>query len=151
VEIVMRKSLILLAGILSTGLALPAMADIHELGAVNVAADTYTHVSWSRFDGPVMRLRFIAANDTVDCEHIVVTYRDGTVHNVFSGVLRKDSMETITFPEGDSRIRDVNFACKSASLDGARILLSAVSQNPWGPDDVTLPAHVQTHAVTEPR
>ena len=35
--------------------------------------------------------------------------------------------ETITFPEGDSRIRHVDFACKAQSVDGARIALSSVS------------------------
>ena len=115
----------LLAGIAT---ALPAKADVHQIGSVNVAADHYTDVSWEHFEGAVERLQFVAEGDTVDCAHISVTYRDGTTHTVFSGILPKDSTETVTFPEGDSRMRHVDFACKAQSVDGARIALSAVSE-----------------------
>jgi hypothetical protein len=134
------------------GAALPAAAAVHQLGAVNVSADHYTQVSWTRFDGPVARLSFIPDNDAVDCDHITVNYRDGTSHDVFSGVLLKDQRETITFPESDSRLRSVDFACKARSMDGARISLSAVSEGDHDrayPDrdaDLAIdrPAHVRT-------
>jgi hypothetical protein len=64
----------------------------------------------------------------VDCAHISVTYADGTTHTVFRGRMIKDSIETITFPEGDSRMRHVDFACKAQSVDGARVALSAISE-----------------------
>jgi hypothetical protein len=130
--------------------AAPALADIHQLGTVNVAAGHYTHVSWSRFDGPVVRLRFIADNDTIDCEHITVTYHDGTVHDVFSGLLQRNGAETITFPVGDSRLKSVDFACKAESRDGARIILSSVSDDGLE-DDMAGPAHVRTEARTSDR
>jgi hypothetical protein len=76
----------------------------------------------------VEKLQFVAQGDAIDCDHISVTYRDGTTHQVFSGVMVKDSIETITFPEGDSRMRHVDFSCKAKSVDGARIALSAVSE-----------------------
>jgi hypothetical protein len=106
----------------------PASAMVRQIGAVNVSADHYTDITWSRFEGPVLKLNMVASGDTVDCDHIDVTYRDGTTHTVFSGVMTKDSVETITFPEGDSRIRHVDFACKAQSVDGARIALSSVSE-----------------------
>jgi hypothetical protein len=142
-----------IAAIAVTG-ALPARADVHQLGAVNVPVDHYAHVSWSRFEGPVARLRFIATNDAIDCEHVLVTYRDGTVHDVFSGLMPENSVETITFTEGDSRIRNVDFACKAMRMDGARIALSAVSEGPeWAdPDeDMARPAHVRAHVVPAAR
>ncbi len=146
------RALSLFAAALCVGAALsafPARADVHQLGAVNVAADHYTHVSWSRFDGPVIRLRFIATNDDIDCEHITVTYHDGTVHEVFSGMLVRDGSETITFREGDSHLRNVDFACKAMNRDGARIALSSVADNEDWPD-VVAPAHVETRAATRP-
>ena len=146
------RALPFLAAALLAGAALPtlpAWADIHQLGAVNVSADHYTHVSWSRFDGPVLRLRFVATNDTIDCEHITITYRDGTVHDVFSGTLARDGSETITFPEGDSRLRNVDFACKAQSRDGARIALSSVADDEDWPDEVA-PAHFETQATGRP-
>lgn len=108
--------------------AVPARADVHQIGAVNIANDHYTDISWEHFEGPVERLQFVAMGDTIDCDHIDVTYRDGTTHTVFSGVMPAGSTETITFPEGDSRMRHVDFACKAQTVDGARIALSAVSQ-----------------------
>jgi hypothetical protein len=123
----MRKSSVLLAAALCVGTALPAAAAVHQLGSVNVSADHYTRVSWTRFDGPVERLSFVPDTDAVDCDHITINYRDGTSHDVFSGVLLKDQRETITFPESDSRLRSVDFACRARSVDGARISLSAVS------------------------
>jgi len=135
---------------LCLGTALPASADVHQLGAVNVSADHYTQVSWTRFDGPVERLRFVPDNDAVDRDHITINYRDGTSHEVFSGLLLKEQRQTITFPDSDSRLRSVDFACKARSLDGARITLSAVTEgySPY-PDRVATPhidreAHVRT-------
>lgn len=145
------RSLPVLAAALCLGAGLPALADVHQVGAVNVAADHYTHVSWSRFEGPVVRLRFISDNDDIDCEHVVVTYRDGTVHDVFSGTLPRHGVETITFPEGDSRIRTVEFACKAQHVDGARIALSCVSDDRDGPDsDSVAPAYLRTDAAALP-
>ncbi len=125
----MSKSLIpILSAVFVAGMALPALADVHQLGDVHISTDRYTHVTWARFEGPVLRLQFLADNDTIDCEHIIVTYADGTSHDVFSGVMQKGGIETITFPEGDSHIRAVDFACKAQSVDGARIALSADSE-----------------------
>lgn len=123
----MLKTSFLVAAALSLGAALPASAAVHQLGAVNVSADHYTQVSWTRFDGPVEKLSFIPDTDAVDCDHITVNYADGTSHDVFSGMLLKDQRETITFPESDSRLRSVDFACRARNIDGARISLSAVS------------------------
>ena len=147
-----RSSLLLLIAVFGMGVALPAAAAVHQLGAVNVSADHYTQVSWTRFDGPVAKLTFVPDNDAVDCDHITINYRDGTSHDVFSGVLLKDQRETITFPESDSRLRSVDFACKARSMDGARITLSAVSEGdrdrayPDRDADLAIdrPAHVRT-------
>ena len=142
----MRKSSFLILGAaMAVGLAArPAMADVHQVGSVNVSADHYTDVSWEHFEGPVERLQFVAQGDTVDCAHISVTYRDGTTHTVFSGIMVKDSIETITFPEGDSRMRHVDFACKARSVDGARIEVSAVSEG-FDRDQWAREPHVTTH------
>ena len=56
--------------------------EVHQTGFVNVPADRYADVSWTKFEGPVNRLRFYATNDTIDCDHISVTYRDGTTQTV---------------------------------------------------------------------
>ena len=116
------------AAALLAGVTVSAKADVHQVGSVNIANDHYTDVSWEHFEGPVERLQFVAEGDTVDCAHISVTYRDGTTHTVFSGVMLKDSIETVTFPEGDSRMRHVDFACKAQNVDGARIRLSSISE-----------------------
>jgi len=143
-----RFPLVFIALALSLGAAsLPAAADVHQLGDVNVSADHYTHVHWSRFDGPVLRLRFVADNDTVDCEDILVTYSDGTTHDVFSGTLPRDGAETIFFSQGDSHLRDIDFACKARNRDGARISLSALSQGEdfTRDEDWNRPADLSTH------
>lgn len=141
----MRKSSFLILGAaMAVGLAArPAMADVHQVGSVNVSADHYTDVSWEHFEGPVDRLQFVAQGDTLDCAHISVTYRDGTTHEVFSGILPKDSIETITFPEGDSRMRHVDFACKARSVDGAHITLSSMSEG-WDARSWARTPHVTT-------
>jgi len=124
----MRKSTLAILGAVLLAGASAARADVHQIGSVNVSNDHFTDVSWEHFEGAVERLQFVAAGDTMDCAHISVTYRDGTTHKVFEGVLPKDSIETITFPEGDSRMRHVDFACKARNIDGARIELSAISE-----------------------
>jgi hypothetical protein len=141
------------AAILLVAAEQAAKADVHQVGAVNVSADHYTNISWEHFEGAVERLQFVAEGDTLDCAHISVTYRDGTTHEVFSGVLPKDSIETVTFPEGDSRMRHVDFACKAQNIDGARVALSAISEG-LDDDHWAREPHVTTYedsAVISPR
>jgi hypothetical protein len=137
------SSLLILSSALCLVGVLSARAEVHQIGSVNVAADHFTDVSWEHFEGAVEKLQFVAEGDTINCAHISVTYRDGTTHEVFRGVMPKDSIETITFPEGDSRMRHVDFACKAASVDGARIALSAVSEG-WDPTQWAREPHVTT-------
>ena len=142
-----RFSLLVFASMLCMGGALPAAAAIHELGAVNVSSDHYTHVSWTRFEGPVDRLSFLPANDAVDCDHITVNYLDGISHDVFSGVLLKDQRETISFPgDQDRRLASVTFSCRAENTDGARIALSAVTDGSrFADDDFDHPATLRTY------
>ncbi|OAI42397.1 hypothetical protein AYO42_02495 [Rhizomicrobium sp. SCGC AG-212-E05] len=123
------KFLLGACGALAFGaVATQAQAEVHQTGSVNVPADRYADVSWTRFEGPVNRLRFYAVNDTINCEHISVTYRDGTTHEVFRGSIPLGGFTTVTFPEGDSRMREVAFACKASLRDGARITFTALSE-----------------------
>lgn len=139
----MHKSTIAILGAVLLAGASAARADVHQIGSVNVSNDHFTDVSWEHFEGAVERLQFVASGDTLDCAHISVTYRDGTTHKVFEGVLPKDSIETITFPEGDSRMRHVDFACKARTVDGARITLSAISEG-WDARQWAREPHVTT-------
>ena len=123
----MRKSsLAILASMLCLS-TLPAAAAILQHGTVNVSANHYTPVTWTEFDGPVDRLSFLPANDAVDCDHITINYRDGTSHDVFAGRLLQGQRETITFPDLNSRIASVDFACRAENRDGARIAISAIT------------------------
>lgn len=147
----MLKSSALILGVAilaGVSAATTARADVHQIGSVNVAADHFTDISWGRFEGAVQRLRFVAEGDTIDCDHISVTYRDGTTHEVYSGALPAGSTETITFPEGDSRMRHVDFACKARSADGARIALSSVSEG-YDDDTWSRRPHVTTYETGE--
>lgn len=130
-----------------------AKADVHQIGSVNISADHFTEVSWEHFEGPVEKLQFVADGDALDCAHISVTYRDGTTHTVFRGMLPKDAIETITFPEGDSRMKHVDFACKAQNVDGARVALSAISEG-IGADRWAREPHVTVYedsTVVSPR
>jgi len=150
----MRKTLLFLAaGAALLGTALPAAAAaIHQIGSVNVSAGKYTDVTWSRFAGPLSRFSFMPENDNVDCDHVTVNYRDGTSHDIFSGAIQAGQRTTITI-EGDRRIRNVDFACKAQSVDGARIALSAATaadaanfpdgDGNW--EEEGRPAHLTTH------
>ena len=119
---------------------------------------TIPRSSWTRFDGPVARLSFLPDNDAVDCDHITINYRDGTSHDVFSGVLLKDQRETITFPESDSRLRSVDFACKAQhSMARAsrcrRCRMAKIRDRAYPDRDADLaidrPAHVRTFESAE--
>lgn len=138
-----KSTFAILGAALLMGASAAARADVHQIGSVNVSADHFTDISWEHFEGAVERLQFLAAGDTMDCAHISVTYRDGTTHKVFEGVLPKGSIETVTFPEGDSRMKHVDFACKARSVDGARIELSAVSEG-WDARQWAREPHVTT-------
>lgn len=142
----MRKSSLAVLGValLMVATALPARAEVHQIGSVNVSNDHFTDTSWEHFEGAVENLQFVATGDTIECAHISVTYRDGTTHTVFSGTLPKGATETVTFPEGDSRMRHVDLACKSQNVDGARIELSSVSAG-WDAKQWARDPHVTTY------
>jgi hypothetical protein len=130
--------------------ATQAHAEVHQTGSVNIPSDNFADVSWTKFEGPVNRLRFYAMNDTIDCQHISVTYRDGTTHEVFSGAIPKGGFTTVTFPEGDSRMREVAFACKAQAVDGARITFTALSEGQTWAEQM-LPVERRADAVATPQ
>ena len=92
-------------------------------------------------------ITIVPQNDAIDCEHVTINYRDGTSHDVFSGCVAAGAHTTISLPPpNDGRVADVTFACKAQHLDGARIVLSAVTDAwPQGWDSER-PAHVTTEA-----
>lgn len=142
------SSVLLFSAALTLGAAVPATAAVHQLGAVNISADQYTPVTWSRFDGPVRRLSLMPENDDIRCDHITVNYRNGDSYDVFEGRLMREARETITIPRGDNNeVRSVDFACKAENRDGARIALFAVSDGAWDDDR---PAHVRTYQSADP-
>lgn len=129
--------------------ATQASAEVHQTGSVNVPVDRFADVSWTRFEGPVNRLRFYADNDTVNCAHITVTYRDGITREVYRGTIPMGGYTTVTFPEGDSRMREVAFACKAQNMDGARITFTALSEGQtWAQRE--LPLERRANAIAAP-
>ena len=146
----MRLTIKLLAGAaLCAALATfdtgPAFALDDEFGSVNVAAGHYTDVRWSRFGGPLDHITFMPENDAIDCEHVTINYLDGTSHDVFSGTVLAGARTTISLPPpNDGRVRDVTFACKAQTVDGARVALSAVTDSWPRGWDADRPAHVTT-------
>lgn len=130
-------------------IATHASAEIYQTGSVNVPVDRFADVSWTKFEGPVNRLRFYADNDTINCEHITVTYQDGITRTVFSGTIPLGGFTTVTFPEGDSRMREVAFACKASLKDGARITFTALSEGQtWAQRE--LPLERRADAIAAP-
>ena len=47
---------------------------------------------------------------------------------MFRGSIPLGGYTTVTFPEGDSRMREEAFACKASLKDGARLTFTALSQ-----------------------
>ncbi len=96
----------------------------------------FTNISWQHFGRTVEELQFAAVGDTMDCAFINVTYRDPTVPKVYTGTIPQVISTTVLFPQGDSRMRHVDFACKARMVDGARASpLSAVTEG-WDPQPV---------------
>lgn len=141
------RTTLLMSAFLAAAISLPASAMVQQIGAVNVANDHFTTVAWKHFEGPVQQLQFLAQDDDVTCDHIDVTYRDGTTHRVWAGTMARDGMTTITFPEGDSRMKRVDFTCRAHMIDGARIALSAISQG-WDTRMWERTPHVVTQATS---
>jgi hypothetical protein len=146
----MNKSLILAASVLSVlgATALPASAVVTQIGSVNIPADKFTDVRWAHFDGELDRVALSPATDTVDCHHINVVYKNGTVHEVFNGVMEKGSVETIKITGSNANVAALEFSCKAHSLDGARIDLASLSEGDemTPPGDWSRPASVTTHS-----
>jgi len=142
--------------LLAGGVLCAALATIHagravaadtEIGSVHVSAATQTDVRWSRFGGPVSHLTLVPVTDAVNCEHITINYRNGDSSTIFRGYIAKGQHTTIALPPpnpGD--VRDVTFACKAETIDGARISLAAVTDDwpkGWDTVDERKPARVE--------
>lgn len=125
----------------------PAAAEVTQIGSVNVAADKFTDVTWTRFEGPVQMLALSPVADTVDCAHINVVYKDGIVRKVFEGTMEKDSIKTIAILGSDANVAALEFACKARQVDGARIALSSLQDGDalTPPGNWTQPASVTAH------
>ena len=127
-----------LCAALATLTANKAAAVDSEIGAVHVSSSDFTDVMWTRFGGPLNQFTIVPTSDSVNCRNITINYRNGHSSTIFRGHIAKDQHTTIALPPpnpGD--VRSITFACKSDTVDGARIALAAVTDDwPRGWDQV---------------
>jgi len=120
-----RTTILATVALLGFGASAPAMADYVRLGSVDVGYRMDRDTTWNRFGGGMEGLRLVADGNDVLCRSIVVHFANGSMQNVFSGMLREDRPIYVDLAGGTRRVRDVQFTCRSDRRSGARIYIAA--------------------------
>ncbi len=106
-------------------ISVPAMAAYVQLGQVDVGYRVDRSATWNRFGGRMEGLRLRADGSDIYCRSIKVQYGNGRTGNVYSGALREDRPVYVDLAGGSRIVRRVDFVCRSAERQGARIRIMA--------------------------
>ena len=116
---------VLMAGALSCGLAMPAMADWYRIGSVDVSHGMDRDTSYSRFGGGVDKLRLDVRDSDVRCRSVRATFANGSSDEIFRGRLQPGRPQDVDLPGDRAHVTKLDFTCRASSRAGATIAISA--------------------------
>jgi hypothetical protein len=114
-----------LAAVLTAGLVVPTLASADQPASIHLYSSNAREMIYSAFAGPVDAVRLGAQNSAISCEYVEATYSNGFSEKVFSGVLRTDAPVDIPLAGYRRNISRLAFSCRSESLDGGALTISA--------------------------
>ncbi|HXJ00743.1 MAG TPA: hypothetical protein VNH44_05930 [Micropepsaceae bacterium] len=117
--------LMVLATVLLSGIAVPALADWDRIGSVDVSYRNNHDVEYTNFGGRVEALALRAHKSDVTCRNVTATFGNGDRRDVFHGFLPMGRIVAVDLP-GESRvIRRLDLNCRSMDRDGADVEIAA--------------------------
>ena len=105
-----RFSAIVLAALLSSGAAVPAMAAWDRVGTVDFTFRDTHDAALGNFKG--YAVGFTAHNSDVMCDSVMATFGNGRTREIFRGELRRGETVTVDLPGNQRSIDRVDFDCR---------------------------------------
>ena len=119
-----RTSAVVCAALLSSTMALPALAAWDRVGSVRFSDrnsyDTMDYVN-ARSDA----LLLTARNSDVMCRSVTATFGNGRTREIFRGELRRGQAITVDLPGRERNIDRVEFNCRPLDRPFARVDVAA--------------------------
>jgi hypothetical protein len=116
-------AMILAAGAVALGAAMPASAAYVRLGSVDVGYRADMDTAYSRFGGRLESLRLTASRSDILCRSVVVRFDNGTTQNVFYGRLDERRPVDVDLRGRARRVDSIRFMCRSDEFRGGRIYI----------------------------
>ncbi len=107
-----------LAAVAFVALAAPAQAAWYNIGSVDFDRGGDHERQYTKFGGPIERLRLSASGNDVQCRSVKVTFGNGNSRDVFDGGIREGQTVVVDLPGRNREVRRLDFKCRS---DGRRL------------------------------
>ncbi|MBI1179916.1 MAG: hypothetical protein GC201_05110 [Alphaproteobacteria bacterium] len=118
-----RYGLIASAVVLSTGIAVPAMAAWNTVGSVDFDRHGDHERQYTDFGGPVERIILTAQGEDVQCRRVTATFGNGHHRQVFNGTIREGQSVSVDLPGDERNVRRLDFGCRALGRHQARIAI----------------------------
>jgi hypothetical protein len=121
-----RSTAIILAAVLASGAAVPALAAWEPVGSVDFSYRDTHDANLGNFKGTAVGLT--ARDSDVRCDRVVATFGNGRSREIFRGELPRGRTVAIDLPPGDERSIDrVDFDCHP--MDGSRAIVEIAADD----------------------
>ena len=118
-----RFGAIVLAGLLSGGAAVPALAAWDRVGTVDFSMRDTHDAKLGNFKGYAVGLT--ARNSDVTCDRVTATFGNGRTREIFRGELPRGETVTINLPGSQRSIDRVDFDCRPTDRYRATVDIAA--------------------------
>ena len=119
-----RPRLVVLAAVLVSGVALPALAAYDHLGTVDFGVRDRER-TFGPLGGGIEALNLMARDSDVVCRDVTATFGNGQTRVVYQGVLPRGREVMVDLPGRERFVRTLNFNCRSTSPRGANVDIAA--------------------------
>jgi hypothetical protein len=123
----MRSRTLVFAALLSTSVAVPALAAIERIGSVDFSRrDTYGS-QYADFTGDAVILT--ARDASLDCDRVTATFANGRTREIFRGMLRRGERVNIDLPGAERTVTRLDFDCRPLDRARGRLDVAADTNN----------------------
>ncbi len=114
-----------LAAVAFVAMAAPANAAWFNIGSVEFDRGGDHERQYTRFGGPLERVRLTALGNDVQCRKVTATFSNGKTREIFSGGIREGSTAVVDLPGREREVRRLDFRCRADGRRVARIEIGA--------------------------
>ena len=121
----MKKSSVILAGLMAASTAVPAFAAWDRIGSVDFTKRDTRDVQYGQFGGPIEALGLRARGSDIHCDSVTATFGNGNTREVFRGELPEGREVTLDIPGDQRRVERLDFDCEPLDRGSGSVAISA--------------------------